>query len=137
MRLFSILFLAAACSAAAAESDADAVLRLKRELVQAYVKSDVAALDRIYSDDYVVTDAKGVTRTKASELERVRKGGSTMLTGEYDAISTRILGDVAILYGRGHMTGRGPDGPWENRYESTNVFERRNGRWYYVAAFVP
>src|SRR5262245_56612632 len=59
---------------------------LKAQVVKAFVDKDKAALERIYADDYVATDAKGEMRTKRDEIARVEGGGGgdTLVSGRYD-----------------------------------------------------
>ena len=113
---------------------------MKSEVVRAFVKKDRAALDRIYADDYVATDSKGETRTKQVELSRLGAGGDTLESGRYDIVSIQLYsnGTVAVMNGHGHLVWRLPDGTTRNSdYYSFNVFEKRNGEWKYVAAFLP
>lgn len=113
------------------------ITRLKEDLVRAYETGDVSELDRIYSDDFTVTDADGVTRTKQSEMERLEREGSTLDGGTYTPVEIRIFGDIAVMSGLGDLYGTGPDGEWRSQYYSFNVFLFRDGRWQYAAAFVP
>jgi ketosteroid isomerase-like protein len=128
-----VLVLAGGCARGAAP---DAQLaQLKRDLVRAYVERDAAELGRIYCDDFVVTDAKGVRRTKADELAHV--GEARLSAGRYEPIAIRVFGDVAVLYGHGELEGQGDDGPFRASYDSFNVFVKREGRWCYAAAYTP
>jgi ketosteroid isomerase-like protein len=112
--------------------------RLKRELVNAYVQRDAAALRRIYCDDFTVTSAGGERRTKADELAGLADdGGGTLASGTYEPIAFRSFGDVVVMYGHGELKGHGPKGPYEHVYDSFNVFVRRDGGWCYAAAFTP
>jgi len=56
----------------------------------------------------------------------------------YDLIAVRRWGDIAVASGHGHLVYRNADGSSRvSDYYSFNVFERRNGRWLYVSAFLP
>ena len=47
-------------------------------------------------------------------------------------------GAVAVATGRGYLVYRNADGTTRvSDYYSFNVFENRNGRWVYAAAFSP
>ena len=130
-------------SAVISSSEADAATRralteMKQQVVQAFITKDRAALDRIYADDYVATDARGERRTKQEELARLGTGGDTLLSGRYDVVAISTYGDVAVMSGHGHLIWRTTDGGTRNSdYYSFNVFERRHGEWKYVAAFLP
>jgi hypothetical protein len=120
----AILYLAFAIAASLAGISAGAqteesrsveeiVTRLKHELVQAYLKQDVEA------------------------LERVRAGETTLTSGRYDVVKVRVFGDVAVMSGHGTLAWEGPDGLVQSQYYSFNVFAKRDGEWKYVAAFTP
>ena len=124
-------------------SDADeatrrALTEMKQQVVRAFIEKDKDALERIYADDYVATDAQGNTRTKRDEISRLGAGGDTLLSGRYDVVAIRIYSGVAVMSGHGRLTWRSADGTTRNSaYYSFNVFERRRGEWKYVAAFLP
>ena len=53
-------------------------------------------------------------------------------------MTVRRWGNVAVANGHGRIVYRNPDGTTRvSEYDSVNVFEQRQGRWYYVAAFLP
>jgi hypothetical protein len=133
-----------AVAALASQSSADeatrkAIVTMKAAVVQAYVNKDAATLSRIYGDDYTSTDSSGVVRTKEDELRDVRKtGGDTLMRGSYDIVSVRRWGSIAVASGKGDLTWRSASGTTrKSTYYSFNVFELRDGRWVYVAAFLP
>jgi ketosteroid isomerase-like protein len=111
--------------------------QLKKDLVRAYIAADTEELDRIYADDFTVTDATGKTRTKAEEIADLRAEGSTLTAGTYEPVSIRVFDDVAVMSGHGDLRGSGENGEYHHRYYSFNVFVHRDGRWQYAAAFTP
>jgi ketosteroid isomerase-like protein len=125
----------------AAEQDArqveQIISQLKHDLVQAYIHRSADELDRIYAEDFTVTDAQGTTRTKADEMANLKTETSTLTSGRYDVVKVRVFSDVAVMSGHGHLQGTGPSGPFQTSYYSFNVFVRRDGRWQYAAAFTP
>lgn len=126
---------------AATESDESvrkALTELKAKVVQAFIHRDRAALERIYADDYVATDSEGKVRTKKDELAQLGADPDRLESGRYDVVAIRVYGNVAVMSGQGHLTWRKADGSTRRSdYYSFNVFEKRNGEWKYVAAFLP
>lgn len=110
------------------------LIQLKHDIGRAYVKRDAAALERLYADDYTVTNGAGETTTKVQEIERMRTGNTVYEATTYDDVKVRVYGDTAIVAGRGTVKGRGASGAFHTEYRSTNVFVKRNGRWQVVAA---
>lgn len=121
------------------EATRNAIVAVKRAVVQAYINQDAAALSQIYGDDYTSTDSHGVLRTKEDELRDIRKtGGDVVTEGRYDIVSVRRWGSIAVASGKGDLTWRSASGATRrSTYYSFNVFELRDGRWVYVAAFLP
>jgi ketosteroid isomerase-like protein len=115
----------------------DAVVAVKRAIVEGHRTRDVAALRTLYGDDYTAIDARGAVRTKAQLLAAVPTDPE-MTAGRYDIIAVRRFGGFAVATGMGHLVYRNPDGTGRNSdYYSFNVFAERDGRWEYVAAFLP
>jgi ketosteroid isomerase-like protein len=112
------------------------LIRLKHEMGQAYVSRDIGALERLYADDYTVTDSEGTTTNKTQEIDRLRSGKSTYEATSYEDVKVRVYGDTAIVAGRGTVKGRNATGPFHTEYHSTNVFVKQNGVWRAVAAHI-
>jgi ketosteroid isomerase-like protein len=114
-----------------------AVSEVKRGIVAGHKAKDRAALDRLYAEDYTAIDAKGTTRTKRDLLNALPTDAE-IADGRYDLIAVRRWGNVAVATGRGHLVYRNADGSTRvSDYYSFNVFENRDGRWVYSAAFLP
>ena len=114
-----------------------AVTAVKKGILAGHKARDRAALDRLYADSYTATDAKGEVTTKKELLDGLASGAE-IVEGAYDLIKVRRWGNVAVANGHGRIVYRNPDGSTRvSEYDSVNVFELVNGRWYYVAAFLP
>ena len=48
------------------------VAQLERDWSAAFLRHDIATIDRILADDYVGTDGRGIVTNKAQELEEAR-----------------------------------------------------------------
>lgn len=125
----------AATSATASTENVEQTIRqLVNERDQAIQRGDMAAIDRLYADDYITTNASGLVRTKAQVIEEFKSGGLKIESITSDEINVRANGDTAIVTGRMTTKGqdRGRDISGQNRF--TQVYQRRNGRWQ-IAAF--
>jgi ketosteroid isomerase-like protein len=119
------------------EETRKAVTAVKQAILAGHKARDRAALDRLYADDYTAIDAKGEVTTKAQLLAGVATGPE-IVEGRYELIAIRRWGNIAVANGHGHIVYRNPDGSTRvSDYDSVNVFERRDGRWLYTAAFLP
>jgi hypothetical protein len=129
--------LAAPDPSAADPETVRAVTAVKKGILAGHKARDRAALDRLYSDAYTATDAKGEVITKKELLDSLASGPE-IVEGAYELITVRRWGQVAVANGHGRIVYRNPDGSTRvSEYDSVNVFELVDGRWYYVAAFLP
>lgn len=138
--VLGLLLAAAGCrsggGAPVDEVTARALGELKHAIVEGHRTRDRAALDTLYAEDYLATDPRGGARTKADLLGGLATGPE-MLEGAYTLTAARRWGDVAVAAGHGRMVFRDADSTRVVEYDSVNVFEWRDGRWWYVAAYLP
>ncbi len=114
-----------------------AVRAVKAGIVDGHRSKNAALLDGLYAHDYTALDAGGGLRRKADLLAALPTNPE-MVEGRYDLRAIRRWGAVAVASGHGRMVYRNPDGSTRiSEYDSVNVFEERDGRWWYVAAFLP
>lgn len=112
------------------------LIQLKHDWGKAYVQRDAALLDRILADDFTVTDAEGVTTTKAEEMADFKSSNVVYESSTYEDAKVRVYGDTAVVAGRGTVKGRGKTAVFHTQYFSTNVFVKRQGRWQAVASHI-
>jgi ketosteroid isomerase-like protein len=114
-----------------------AVTAVKQGIVAGHRSRDRAALERLYADNYTALDARGGVRSKGDLLDALPQDPE-MVEGQYTLTSVRRWGAIAVASGHGRMVYRNPDGSTRvSEYDSVNVFEEREGRWRYAAAFLP
>jgi ketosteroid isomerase-like protein len=117
------------------------LLKLERDWLDAYTKRDVAAMDRIEADDFMITFPDSSVRTKADEIANLKKPAPEGQPPIFMTADTkvRVYGDTAVLTGKVIMKGTYAEGPKkgqdyniQSRY--TDVYVKRNGRWQVVAS---
>ena len=108
------------------------ILALDREWADAMVRADRAALERIFSDDLIVSSGDGTLRDKKGELG---DGGSEIKTYFFntDDLRVRVYGGAAVVTGHAkwRINYKGRDIDNERRY--TCVYAKERGRWRMVA----
>lgn len=82
--------------------DEQAVRQLINDLAAALSKNDVAALDRIYADDYMVTNENGVMSDKATRLAAIKSGALKFESVNFTEIKVNVYGDAAVARFRGN-----------------------------------
>jgi ketosteroid isomerase-like protein len=116
------------------DADFDA---LEAELRRAQLTADVAALDRLISDDLLFTGPDGSLATKADDLAAYRNGVMRVATHEPEEMRVRRVGtDAAVVALRTRMTGSFGGTPFDVTARYTRVWARENDRWRVVGGQV-
>jgi ketosteroid isomerase-like protein len=121
-------------SLAASDNDAgwkDEIIACEEQAVAAFLAADVAAMDQLLADDYVVNSPLQQILGKPQLLAMLGSGriGHSSYVFDIEHISRR--GDVAIVMGRDHVTNT-PDGMLLHR-RYTDVWQLENGSWRGIA----
>lgn len=99
----------------------------------AHIRGDAEALDRLWSDDLVVTVTNMPVMTKPDAIGFLRSGRMRFQRYETSDIRIRLYGDAAVVTGRLERTrtinGREIDDNWR----FTKMYVREAGRWKVVA----
>lgn len=138
-----VLVLAAACPASGqqagrskrAAKDERAVRAVINALAEAGLGRHVAAINRIYADDYFHTNADGSVMTREQVLASYRAPAQAVLDSEEHAEDrVHVSGDVAVVSGTVTLKGREGDRPFVRTWRVTNVLSRRGGRWQIIVS---
>lgn len=121
-----------ACAGHAADP-VETLRAVNAEYDRALVTADVAALGRIYSEDFTYTTPDGVLRSKAEQLAFVEAGRLGLLSGSSDDLRVQVNGDFAVVTGRFNGVLRGASGKVEFRERYTTAWLRRGGQWVLLA----
>ena len=114
--------------------EAEAVIALDHAWANAQAQGDAAAMERLLSDDLIITSSTGTLRGKAEELNNL-KPDPDLKTYFFktDETRVRVYGSAAVLTGRARwrINYKGRDIDNEMRY--TSVYAKEQGRWRMVA----
>ena len=110
------------------------LIKLENEWNEAYLKRDLAALDRLEADGIVQTDSDGNVFTKSEDIEEVKTGALVLTSSVQDDLKVHAYGDAAVVTHRSTEKGqyRGEDYSCQFRY--TDTWVKKAGRWQLVAA---
>jgi len=111
------------------------ILRLEEELTETEMRVDVAALDRIYADDIMVTAPIGICVDKPAVMTEVRQAADKAEVERYDKdnLKVRAFGDTAVTSYRITAKARLEDKEINAHLCITNVWLKRQERWQIVA----
>jgi ketosteroid isomerase-like protein len=130
--VFAMLAVAPAPSPSALEKDRQAVAALDTEYQAAVGRIDVAAMDRILADDFVLVTGRGKTFTKADLLDEARSGRMVYERQEDTHQTVRVWGDTAVITALIWEKGTNAGKPFAYKVGSaTRTCARRQG-WRYV-----
>ena len=123
---------AVAPSSAQASAE-DEIKNLEEVRNQAVVHGDVAALDRMTSDDYTFITLRGEMRTKSDILKGFASGSFHYESREVSDLKVRVYGDSAIVTGRSVQKGMENGKDYSGDYRFTRVYVKQKNRWLTVA----
>ena len=128
--LFAI-FLAAAAPRTDDRAD---ILAIERAWDTAVVKRDVAALNRILSDDFMLVWINGQVSGKRDMLQTVAGRKAEIDPFETEDVKVRTYGDTAVVTGRFTQTARLGERSETNQFRYTDVYHRTRKGWQAVSA---
>ena len=111
------------------------ILRLEEELREAEMRLDIAALDKTFADDIMVTAPIGIVVDKAAVTKEIRDATEKATIEKYEKgeVKVRAFGDTAVtsysMNTEGHFEGT----EIKRQLQITNVWMKRQGRWQIVA----
>ena len=118
---------------AAVTTAEDEILKLEEMRNQAVLHGDVAALDRMTSDDYTFVTLRGEMRTKSDILKGFASGSFHYESRQIWDLKVRVYGDTAVITGRSVQKGMENGKDYSGDYWFTRVYVKQNGRWLTVA----
>jgi len=119
--------------APAASSVEEQLLKMEKDRAAAVVKADVATLEGMTADDYMLINANGQMSDKATTMNDIKTGVIKLTANEVSDMKVRVYGDTAVVTGKssakGTIRGRELKGP----VMFTRVYVKKNGKWLSVA----
>jgi ketosteroid isomerase-like protein len=100
----------------------------------AFVTRDVAALDSIFTDDYVLVLSNGRERSKQDILTDVRSPDVRWEVNETSGWKVRVHGDLAIVVATLHQKGVDHGKAFDSNVKFSDTYLRENGAWRNVHA---
>jgi ketosteroid isomerase-like protein len=122
-----------AMNAAAAGDAKDEVLKAEEARNAALPKGDVAALEKIYADDLVYTNARGELLTKAQHLAEMKARTLGFRSFAHSDVQVSVHGNTGIVTGisTSAVEYQGKVSSSPRRF--VNVYAKEGGRWLCVA----
>ncbi len=137
MKLLPRLLLTASTllhAASAMATDISDLIATDQRMQRAFVDRDVAVLDEILTDDYVLVLASGAERRKAQILDAFASTETTWETNETGDWQVRVHGDTAIVVATLHQKGIDHGQSFDSKVKFSDTYIRTRGQWRNVHA---
>jgi hypothetical protein len=107
-------------------------MSLENQWTSALVQRDTRTFERLLAPNFVYTeDASVMSR---SDVIKSVSGPDRVNWARNEGMTLHDFGEVQVITGVLHLRGRGTQGPFDRRYQFTDTWQRRNGRWQIIAA---
>jgi ketosteroid isomerase-like protein len=123
--------IAALAQSAIAEREVRNVLK---QMIDADLHGDAAALDRTTTGDYTITRDNGVVRTRAETLQGIKDGSTKFESFDYSDVRVRVYGETAVVTFRETIKGSRAGKDMSGEFREVRVFVKRGGNWRAVLA---
>jgi ketosteroid isomerase-like protein len=135
--ILTIAFLIAATTATAQSKNKNIeqeFMRLHRTEEEAESKKDVAALDRLFNEDFIFVAANGSISDKKRFLDEIKGNDEPSSAPQenltYEDFKARVYGKTAIVNYVLLVSGKDKDGKdYANRYRMSVVWVKQKGDW--------
>jgi len=117
----------------ASNSVEQAMLKLEQQWEDALLKSDVAALERIYDDSLIYTHSSGAIDNKSAYVGNIKSGATKYESMKRDDIKVRVYDDTALVtcHWEVHVLNRG--NKIDTNARLLHVYVKRKDGWKMVA----
>ena len=113
------------------------LIELERQLSDALVRQDAAALDRLWSNDLVFTFPNGKVSNKAQRIAAQKPSAQpSQSINSNDQVTVSLYGNTAVVMVLTTWKGKEGTQEYSDQYQATHVWVRQQGRWQLVAAHV-
>ncbi len=127
--------IAALLSLAQRNSDSAAkILALENKWNEAYQRGDIATMNSLLADDFVITVEDGNIFSKSGYIAHVGDPDNKVMVSEMSDLKVRIHGNAAVVTGVYHEKGTTKGKPYEFHDRLTDVWLFENSRWQVIAS---
>jgi len=103
---------------------------LEHQWQVAMLADDVAAMDKLLSDDYLGITGTGELLTKAQQLDRMKTRNISISQLNTSDVKIKLIGSIAIVTSLAQVEGMSDGTPLKGSYRYTRVYQRLpTGLW--------
>jgi ketosteroid isomerase-like protein len=130
--VFALVIVAFATRPVLSNSDEAAVAALDIKYQAAVKANDVAIMDGILADDFILVTGKGVTYNKADLLKAAREKSTTYEHQEDTKQTVRVWGNTAVVTALLWIKGTSGETPLDYKLWFSDTYVRTPTGWRYV-----
>jgi uncharacterized protein (TIGR02246 family) len=115
--------------------DKQLIEQLYQQMYRAMVDKDIATLDSLHADEFVLTHMTGMRQSKQQYLQAIANGTLNYYSATHEQMDISINGDKATLTGRSRVTAAvfgGSRHTWS--LQLTFGLVKRDNRWQLVSS---
>ena len=134
-RLITMLFLVMTAMIIQARTDKEQIEALYSEMYEAMVAKDTVTLNRVHTDDFVLTHMTGMQQSKQEYIEAITNGTLNYYSADHEQMEIKVNGNHAMLTGRSRVTASvfgGARHTW--RLQLHFNLSKEEDRWYFTSA---
>ena len=133
--LLTSLFIFALSLSALAQGNKveQAVLKLESEWVEALIKADAAALEKLYSDNLTYTHSSGSTDTKAEYITNLKAGKTKYESLVREDVKVRVFSNTALHTSKTNIKLISNGQPSSFAVKMLHVWVKEGSNWRMVA----
>jgi ketosteroid isomerase-like protein len=106
------------------------VEELEQQWRTAQLAGDVAAMDKLLSEDYIGISINGQVNTKAQQLERISTRRVAITKLDLSEMKVKLIGSIAIVTSRAQVEGTSDNVSVKGNYRYTRVYQHLpSGAW--------
>jgi ketosteroid isomerase-like protein len=113
---------------------ASRVLALEHQWNEVYKLGDIAGMNSLLADDYIMTEEDGSTFSKTGYIAHYGNSTVHVDVSKMSEIKVRMHGNTAVVTGAYHEKGTQKGKPYEYRDRLTDVWMSTNGKWQLVVS---
>ena len=126
---------AALVATAQQKSDgASKILALEAKWNEAYKRNDLATMNSLLADGFIITVEDGTTYSKPGYIANAGDGALHVELSEMANLKVAMHGNVAVVTGAYHEKGTLNGKPYEYRDRLTDVWMNSDGKWQLIVS---
>ena len=110
-------------------SEKDRLLEVFDKFRDALFSNDVQTMKDLMAEDYIGYDPLGNPQDKSISIDAYQPGRAKLDTYDVDDLEVRIIGEVGIITGKGHIHGTFAGSEFEHRLRFLDLYINRDGKW--------